>query len=550
LGETCVPGEYVLLRVRNAAGTRRLVCAGALASGIVSSFAGSAAATGVVEMPFACSVGGGQVALRPSAERRYPIVGRHDQIATTICTTFERGGGRCRRLPLHRFVMECGDARVPWLHVVAAVRSRSWRATVQDGRMSVAPGRIPRAGERWKAISLPPGYAPIPDRRIRIAPAGAGSQMPEGPATGPAGRSLDVRAGPEPFTPAPLALLDLGAHRTTPEGEWAAATIARHAPVESAPLPPLDEAPTPAPAGIVPLSLLPGTIETTTSDAPVVGVAVDDAWLLETLEHPVGLATALGVAALLLSLSAAAFRRRAAAAASGPADPAEHSFDLDGAARESSPPPPPPPARAAASASDPGAIAEPPPLPKRTAPPETPDLGPEASLEPDRPGSSAAVAELREATETLIGLVGRVVDLVPDGPVRDLLVADLATVADRLAAPDLAVALADGRLDVVRPIYQQAIADLERTRTLARIEHERALVTPLATALAEPPSTVAEACAFLGINPRAGPAAAKKVVDALRQSWHPDLARDQADREAREARMKQINAAWDLIQGR
>ncbi len=42
----------------------------------------------------------------------------------------------------------------------------------------------------------------------------------------------------------------------------------------------------------------------------------------------------------------------------------------------------------------------------------------------------------------------------------------------------------------------------------------------------------------------------KKIVDGLRLSWHPDLAKDEADRQLREYRLKQINAAWDLIQGK
>ena len=45
----------------------------------------------------------------------------------------------------------------------------------------------------------------------------------------------------------------------------------------------------------------------------------------------------------------------------------------------------------------------------------------------------------------------------------------------------------------------------------------------------------------------APPAAVKKVVDALRMSWHPDHARNEADRRHREERIKQINAAWDIL---
>ncbi len=61
------------------------------------------------------------------------------------------------------------------------------------------------------------------------------------------------------------------------------------------------------------------------------------------------------------------------------------------------------------------------------------------------------------------------------------------------------------------------------------------------------PQSVAEAYRILGINADAEPAVTKKLVDALRMSWHPDYARDGEDRRKREERMKQINAAWDLI---
>ena len=64
------------------------------------------------------------------------------------------------------------------------------------------------------------------------------------------------------------------------------------------------------------------------------------------------------------------------------------------------------------------------------------------------------------------------------------------------------------------------------------------------------PQSLQEAYQLLGINADAAPQVAKKLVDALRMSWHPDFARDEQDRSVREARMKQINAAWDLIKDR
>jgi hypothetical protein len=64
------------------------------------------------------------------------------------------------------------------------------------------------------------------------------------------------------------------------------------------------------------------------------------------------------------------------------------------------------------------------------------------------------------------------------------------------------------------------------------------------------PQSMAEAYRILGMNADAAPQVAKKLVDALRMSWHPDHARDEADRVRREGRMKQINAAWDMIKDR
>jgi hypothetical protein len=66
------------------------------------------------------------------------------------------------------------------------------------------------------------------------------------------------------------------------------------------------------------------------------------------------------------------------------------------------------------------------------------------------------------------------------------------------------------------------------------------------------PATREEALQVLGmgVTPDANVAAIKKIVDGLRASWHPDHASGGADRQMRELRMKQINAAWDIIAGK
>ena len=66
------------------------------------------------------------------------------------------------------------------------------------------------------------------------------------------------------------------------------------------------------------------------------------------------------------------------------------------------------------------------------------------------------------------------------------------------------------------------------------------------------PTTPEEALSVLGmgVTSDASQAALKKIVDGLRMSWHPDLASHQAERQQRELRLKQINAAWDILAAR
>jgi len=66
------------------------------------------------------------------------------------------------------------------------------------------------------------------------------------------------------------------------------------------------------------------------------------------------------------------------------------------------------------------------------------------------------------------------------------------------------------------------------------------------------PSSRADALQVLGmgVTPDASLAAIKKIVDGLRQTWHPDLARDPSERGIREQRLKQINAAWETLANR
>lgn len=63
----------------------------------------------------------------------------------------------------------------------------------------------------------------------------------------------------------------------------------------------------------------------------------------------------------------------------------------------------------------------------------------------------------------------------------------------------------------------------------------------------ELPRDKMEAYEVLGANPEASEKILKRLVDALRATWHPDLAANDDDRALRDRRIKQINVAWDLI---
>lgn len=64
------------------------------------------------------------------------------------------------------------------------------------------------------------------------------------------------------------------------------------------------------------------------------------------------------------------------------------------------------------------------------------------------------------------------------------------------------------------------------------------------------PQTIVEALEVLGANENTNVGTLKRLVDALRATWHPDLAVDEIDRAFREERLKQINVAWDIINGK
>lgn len=148
-------------------------------------------------------------------------------------------------------------------------------------------------------------------------------------------------------------------------------------------------------------------------------------------------------------------------------------------------------------------------------------------------------ARLHE-TEFLVSM------LPTDLLLRDVLTSELDGLHHRIA--DLGRREAQLGAERITTAIRAIMRDLDRVGRIAQGAMP-ASAGMRASAAPEPdaPSTVFEAYRVLGLNPDAPDAAVKKIVDALRMSWHPDHARDEADRRYREQRIKQVNAAWDLL---
>jgi len=168
----------------------------------------------------------------------------------------------------------------------------------------------------------------------------------------------------------------------------------------------------------------------------------------------------------------------------------------------------------------------------------------------NRSSKPEAVERDDTVSKTLAAVHARIVEtelliatLPPDLLLREVLQTEL----DGLRARAAGFARRSDQLDAKKTSagLRSVLRDLDRMTRIVngtvRQEDQQG------SASLDPPATVFEAYRVLGLNSDAPPTAVKKVVDALRMSWHPDHARNDADRRQREERIKQVNAAWDLL---
>ncbi len=139
---------------------------------------------------------------------------------------------------------------------------------------------------------------------------------------------------------------------------------------------------------------------------------------------------------------------------------------------------------------------------------------------------------------------------------RNFLMKELAEVTKRLSVVSSTPVRGDGAVMVGAPAeywitlrqrLRRTVRDLERIRATA----DAALSTVGSkNDLPRVPESKAEALVILGANREIDHDTLQRLVRALRQCWHPDLARSDEDRRYRNARIAQINVAYDILNGR
>jgi hypothetical protein len=87
----------------------------------------------------------------------------------------------------------------------------------------------------------------------------------------------------------------------------------------------------------------------------------------------------------------------------------------------------------------------------------------------------------------------------------------------------------------------------EALQLLNQIRFDLKMVQNAAEGGSDMPQSIGDACRLLNVNGATSNKVIKGVVDALRRVWHPDLTSDETEREKRTAKMKQINAAWEIV---
>jgi hypothetical protein len=494
-------------------------CASLLAAVLIWFNAMPVLADELIVMPYACSMVGGRPVLAPSREETHRVIGGRERQIFTACSA--ANPNLCRSWMVHRFDLDCAGTRVPWLTVVAAAAELlNKHAFIQDGRLHLRMGNWwdfapddPCAGRQGyddrshygrlgrycadrraltppSAVVMPTGFAPM---------LGIAAQFITLP---PATSRTGVNSPPPPLVA-----------KSPPSKTPRSAPPITH--IESAPVvvgPTKSEStsssePTLSPGGVAPKTAHAGS-------APVLGAKEAPTKVEAPSSHEP--ARQPGIVPKIINRADESTRQGTLADMR-----AADSTDIAKIAAND----------AKSTQKFPESVTP--------APKEYQDTGRDGLLAVSLLDTGAATTS---AVVTFAGLT--IILLAAFTWARRRERARLARMANR----EIAAVSLDDRYD--RTDTSLALAAQFR-------RHVSATELPAQHGWRAPqgwgdrlPTTRAEALEFLNVGPDAKEGAIKKIIDGLRQSWHPDHANGEPDRHLRETRLKQINVAWEIICGK
>ena len=569
---------------------------------IAAAYIAPAQADDTLVMPYSCSVASGRPALYSSDQRGHRVVGHREQRSFTACSPVNPN--QCRTWMLHRFVMDCAGVEVPWMTVAAAsqaTRGRGPFASIENGRMllhmppawSIAAddpcARGPTYDPRWNngqlsrycadrraltppaVVEFPPGFAPMFGfDGIFVGDSHPASSRPLAANEGRPGRDLDTlpgsyKDGPSQSPPGWIASPrpTAGVAPPVPSPSNSAVALPKRRPLD----PPTDAGA--EPDGEVARNGLPASRPAPQAGTarPAPGVVTPPPAAAGVVVTPPPAAAAAGVEPSPLAVTAPT---RPALINSPQNAPAVSSPPEAPKAAVTAPPPStnesasPAPASPSTSTSTVVAARD-----TTTNTARTDAIGAIAAdrMDATRPvklyaskGISFTTYALIAAGLTTLGLAWLLWGRRKTEPATAAVAPrDFGSFHLDAGGPPSAPFNADGPPSPFLPTGGTALAVTPPVRAAGPLPEPPA-AQPSQTAAArqiflpsawtdEVPRTRDEALQILGmgVGADASATAIKKIVDGLRLSWHPDQAAHGEDRTLRELRIRQINAAWDII---
>lgn len=458
-------------------------------------------------MPYSCSVSGGEPVLIPSSDKGYRIIGGREQRDFTACSPADPAN--CRNWKVHRFDVDCSGTRVPWASVVAAA-DRHRRAWIEGGRLRV---RVP-----W-TWALPQGdpCARLSEfdrrrpryRRLARRCAFREARAPDSVVEMPHGFAPKLDIDAIFVAGAPRQVQSFSATKPAAPGPKVAAEEMR---IETPPVPPR-------------------------ADRSQRNAA--------TVSNSAGAASAESRS---LRASPPAEAKTASPAAGSPAAPTIINRQGADTPRTS------PQASITPDSYDTGTVA--------VAQTKAPSNDGDASVLPPSPPAenqqtkqalqnqsearaSAVVGYLTDPMTVAVSVLTLLSTIVIAGFMlmrrHDASRARVATSRD----------IASVWLDETRGSAEESSALAAAKVIEARPEQSAPARIATSTWGDTIPQNRDDALRVLGLggSSEANQTAIKKIVDGLRMSWHPDHAEGENDRNIRELRLKQINAAWEIMSG-